>query len=229
MHSGQKKITFPKISKNQIMVILLIFCISTNCINFLAPFDSNQDSYHQNKISKLTISQEINYLIDIGFGYNYAAITAQNMINKLTIQNILDAANNNPKKTLLVIRDNNGEDIGFNWKKARYFLEEYDLYYLFDEENTDLENMAYAWHAHDGGYSVSTSKNMEIHVNSLVNRIIWVMDDESNFYNEVNNKFNLNEISLNKGMDIFYSDLEEDLDIQIGKFIFQKGDKTKID
>ncbi|MCK9150695.1 hypothetical protein [Methanobacterium alcaliphilum] len=224
MGTVKKKTNFSGISKNKVMTVILIFCISINCINFLSSFNSNQNSGHEIKISKITISQEITYLIDIGFGYNYAVVNAQNLLNRLTIQNILNAAHNNPKKSLLVIKDTDQDTMGFNWKSATYFLPEYDIYYLFDEENTDLENMAYAWHTHDGGYSVSASKKMKINVNCEVNKIIWVMDGESDFFSEVKNQLNLNEISLHKGMNIYYSNIgQKDMDAKIGKFIFQKS------
>ena len=34
-----------------------------------------------------------------------------------------------------VLRDITREDEGFNWRKAMYYLPNYDVYYLFDQEN----------------------------------------------------------------------------------------------
>jgi hypothetical protein len=214
---------FPKFSKNQLAACLLILCILTNVVYFVFPFNLHEGGFWETQTDHMTTAQEINYLVDVGLVYSNAKITANDQNTRYNIQAILNISQSNPNSTLIVIRDITREDEGFNWRKAMYYLSEYNVYYLFDEENAGLDNQVSSWHGYEGKYNISFSSSLNIPVNPSVTRIIWIMDDESDFYKEVETKMGVNTINLANGLKVYYSDVGNDSwDIQISGFIFKK-------
>ena len=69
-------------------------------------------------------SQELWFDTDVGLIYNNAKISANDENTALHIQNILNISNSDPSGTIIVIRDINREDEGFNWRKAMRILDE---------------------------------------------------------------------------------------------------------
>jgi len=102
-----------------------------------------------------------------------------------------------------------------------YYLPDYDVYYLFDNENSGITGNVSVWHGKDHSYNISKANVEDIKLNSSTTKIVWVMSNETSFYQEVKDKFGVNEISLQNGMKLYYSYAEnQNSDIKISGFIF---------
>jgi hypothetical protein len=168
-------------------------------------------------------NQEIWFGIDIGLIYNNAKINANDENTQLHIENILNISNSDPESTVIVIRDITREDEGFNWRKAMYYLPGYEVYYLFDHENSGIDGNVSVWHGKDHSYNISKSSVEDIKLNSSTTKIIWVMSNETTFYQEVKDNFGVSRINLPNGMKLYYSYVgNQTSDIKISGFVFQR-------
>lgn len=215
-------IKFPKFSKNQFITSMLLLCIIANFIYFVFPINLHEGSIWETQVNQMTTAQEINYLIDVGFCYGNAKIIANDHNSLYNMQAIKNLSNASPDSTLIIIRDITREDEGFNWRKAMYYFPEHNVYYLFDEENAGMADQVSSWHAYNGNYNISMASLVNIPVNNSVTRIVWIMDDKSDFYQEVKTKLGIKTIYLANGLKVYYSDVTNlSEDIQISGFLFQ--------
>ncbi len=93
--------------------------------------------------------------LDVGFIYNNAKINANDENTQLHIQNMLKISNSDPSNTIILIRDINREYEGFNWRNAMYYLSGYDVYYLFNQENSGIKGKVSLWHGKNLSYTTS--------------------------------------------------------------------------
>ena len=168
-------------------------------------------------------SQELWFDVDVGLIYNNAKISANDKNTALHIQNILNISNSDPSSTIIVIRDINREDEGFNWRKAMYYLPGYDVYYLFDDENSGITGNVSMWHGKNNSYTTSEATTMDVPMNSSTTRIVWIMSNQTSFYQEVKKAVGVNSIELPNGLNIYYSQIgNQTSSFQISGFIFQR-------
>jgi hypothetical protein len=213
---------FPKISKKHALGFILLIYVISNTIYFVYPYNLHNDQIWETPTDKMETNQEIWFGIDIGLIYNNAKINANDENTQLHIENILNISNSDPESTVIVIRDITREDEGFNWRKAMYYLPGYEVYYLFDHENSGIDGNVSVWHGKDHSYNISKSSVEDIKLNSSTTKIIWVMSNETTFYQEVKDNFGVSRINLPNGMKLYCSYVgNQTSDIKISGFIFQ--------
>ncbi len=213
----------PKISINQILGFILLIYVISNTLYFVYPYDLHNGQIWETPTDKMGTNQKILFGIDVGLLYDHAKINANDENTQLHIKNILNISNSSPQSTIIVIRDINREDEGFNWRKAMYYLPDYDIYYLFDNENSGIKGKVSMWHGKDHNYNISKSHVLDVPLNSSTIKIVWIMSNQTSFYQEVRNKFGVNEIDLQNGMKLYYSYVgNQTSDIKVSDFIFQR-------
>lgn len=214
-------------AKSMCIIIILILYIFINSVYFFYPYNLNEETTWETQISNMNYSQKITLGIDLSFMYNNEkrVINDQNM--DLHIKNIMDISNFNPNTTQIVIRDIIREDQGFSWRKAMYYLPEYDIYYLFDSENSQLksakmkDNVSFSYGKMHLGSGVE-GNNLEIPIKPSTTKMVWIMDDKSQFYKELESQIEIKTIKLPNGLNIYYSDVENiTMPLKVGEFIFK--------
>ena len=214
---------FPKISTKHILGFILLIYVLSNTVYFVYPYNLHNGQIWETPIDKMETNQKVWFGIDVGLLYDNAKINANDENTRLHIENILKISNSDPQSTIIVIRDITREDEGFNWRKAMYYLPGYDVYYLFDHENSGIDGNVSVWHGKDHSYNISKSRVEDIKLNSSTTKIVWIMSNQTSFYREVKNNFGVSGINLSNGMKLYYSYVgNQTSDIKISGFIFQR-------
>jgi hypothetical protein len=163
------------------------------------------------------------FAINTGFMYNQEKIHANDLNTQLHIQNIVNLSGSDPDSTIVVIRDITREDEGFNWRKAMYYLPAYNVYYLFDFENSGITDQVSVWQGKNHTDVLTKSDVVEIPLNQSTTRIVWIMSNQSSFFKEVQANMGVKTIDLPNGLKIYYSDIRNDtLNLRVSGFIFKR-------
>lgn len=219
--SSDIHIKFPKASVKHVLGFILLIYVISNTIYFVYPYNLHNGQIWETPTDKMKTNQEIWFGIDVGLLYDYAKINANDENTQLHIEKILNISGSNPQSTIIVIRDITREDEGFNWRKAMYYLPGYDVYYLFDHENSGINGNVSVWHGKDHSYTISKAGVEDIKLNSSTTKIIWIMSNETSFYQEVKDKFGVSGIDLPNGMKLYYSNVgNQTSNVKISDFIF---------
>ena len=215
--------SFPKISARSFLVSILLIGVILNSVIFLYPYNLHQGELWETPQDNLTGSQKVLFEINAGFLFNNQKIMANDQNTKLHIDTITNLSQSDPNSTIIAIRDITREDEGFDWRKAMYYLPDYNVYYLFDHENSGITGNVSVWHGKNHTDDLSKSPQIEIPLNQSVRRIVWIMSDQSNFYNEVQSKAGLQTINLPNGLKIYYTDVGSGpVDLEVSGFIFKR-------
>jgi 4-amino-4-deoxy-L-arabinose transferase and related glycosyltransferases of PMT family len=221
--SSDMHLKIPKVSAKHILGIILLIYVVSNTLYFVYPCNLHNGQIWETPIDKMETNQEIWFGIDVGLLYDSAKINTNDENTQLHIEKILNISDSDPQSTIVVIRDINREDEGFNWRKAMYYLSDYDVYYLFDHENSGINGNVSVWHGKDHSYTVSKAEVEDIKLNSSTTKIVWVMSNETSFYQEVKDEFGVSEIDLPNGMKLYYSYVgNQTSDVKISGFVFQR-------
>ncbi|HEX3014671.1 MAG TPA: glycosyltransferase family 39 protein, partial [Methanobacterium sp.] len=221
--SSDIRLKFPRIDLKHILCFILLIYVISNTIYFVYPYNLHSDQIWETPADKMGTDQKIWFGIDVGLLYDSAKINTNDENTQLHIEKILNISDSDPQSTVIVIRDITREDEGFNWRKAMYYLSNYDVYYLFDHENSGIDGNVSVWHGKDHSYNISKDSAEYIKLNSSTTKIVWVMNNETSFYQEVKDRFGVNEINLSNGMKLYYSYVgNQTSDVQISGFIFER-------
>lgn len=222
--SHDLNITFPKISPRSFLVSLLLIAIIVNSIIYVYPYNLHQGEIWETPQDQIHGSEKIFFEINAGILYNNQKIKANDQNTNLHINTITNLSSSNPNNTIIVIRDITREDEGFNFRKAMYYLPEYNVYYLLDSENSHVTNNTVTeWHGQYHSYTITNAPVVTIPLNQSVQRIVWIMNDQSNFYQQVQSQVGVQTIKLPNGLNIYYSDVGSGpVNLQIGGFIFTR-------
>lgn len=221
--SDDLSLTFPKISPRSFLAALLLVGIIINSLIFIYPYNLHQGELWETPQDKLTGSQKILFGVNVGIMYNDQKISANDQNTQLHIDEITKLSFSNPNSSIVVIRDISREDEGFNWRKAMYYLPDYNVYYLFDFENSGITDKVSVWHGKNHTDDLIKATTVEIPLNQSVRRIIWIMSDQSSFYKEVQSKAEIQTITLPNGLKIYYSDVGDGpVNLQVSGFIFKR-------
>ncbi|BDZ67764.1 glycosyltransferase family 39 protein [Methanobacterium ferruginis] len=214
-------------SKRSVLSLILIVYILLNGIYFLYPYHLNEESTWETQVSNMNSSQKITLGLDMFFMYNNEKIIANDQNMELHLQTLENLSGSNPNNTQIIIRDIIREDQGFSWRKAMYQLPGSDVYYLLDGENSQLksnklQNQVSFSYGKNHTSNSSQSDVLEIPINSSAEKIVWIVDDRSEFFQELQSKIEVKTIKLSNGLNIYYSDIKDKkIDFQIGGFIFR--------
>ncbi|MBP2046980.1 protein O-mannosyl-transferase family [Methanobacterium aggregans] len=221
--SGFINIKFPEVSAKKVLASILVIYALLNAAYFIYPGDIHNGDTWETPMDKMSTTQEIWFDLDVGLIYNNAKISANDENTALHIQNILNISNSDPSSTIIIIRDITREDEGFNWRKAMYYLPGYDVYYLFNEENSGITANVSSWHGKNHSYTTSKAPTLDVPMNSSTTRIVWIMSNQTSFYQEVKSKVGVNSIKLPNGLNIYYSQIgNQTSNFQISGFIFRR-------
>jgi len=201
---------------------IIALYIILNTAYFIYPSDLHNGETWETPMDHMNISQSFWFDLDVGFTYNNAKILANDENTQVSIQNMLNISNSSPSNTIIVIRDITHEDEGFDWRKAMYYLPDYNVYYLLDQENSGLTNQVSLWGGKNHNYYTLESTSIYVPMNSSTTKIIWIMNNQTTFYQEVENELGVNQIPLPNGLNIYYSNIgNQTSNFQISNFIFQ--------
>lgn len=190
---------------------LLIIFVLINSIYFLYPSNLDVESTWETPMNIMDQNQKILLGIDILFLYNYEKIHKNDINTEYHIKTILNSSN--PQNSTIIIRDTLREDQGFSWRKAIYYLPQYDIYYISDDENSGLKSLKthnYFIISYGKDHKTNRFENetLDIPLNSSTKQIIWVMNDKTEFFNKVDSKLNITSFILPNGLKIYYSDIK---------------------
>ena len=194
-----------KIPSNKILIITLTLLIVTNTVYFLSPYNYNEEDVWETPFYGMTNNEKILWTLDIGFMYTNQKIRTNDEVTEIYINAIKKVPNSNPNNTILVIGDISRVNEGFSWRKAMYYFPEYDTYYLIQRENYIMN----PWHGINHTNYWSSSKIFEIPVNNSTEKVIWVVNDKSEYFKELNSQTKIKTINLDKGLKLYYSDLND--------------------
>ena len=105
-----------------------------------------------------------------------------------------------------------------------YYLPDYNVYYLLGSENSHItNNTVTVWHGQYNNYNITYAPVVDIPLNQSVKQIIWVMSNQTNFYQEVQSQVGVQTISLPNGLNIYYSNIGSGpVNLQIGGYVFTR-------
>lgn len=215
--------TFPRFSIRSIFLALLAIGVIINSFIYLYPYDLHQKDLWETSQGDLTGQEKAFFYVNIGLMYTQEKIVNNDENTMLHIETINNLSNYDPDSTIIVIRDITREDEGFNWRKAMYYLPDYDVYYLFDSENSVNINNVTVWLGKNHSDQKFENQTVEIKLNQSVKRIVWIMNNQTTFYDEVKLNGNLHSIQLSNGLKIYYTDIDSGpVNIKISNFIFKR-------
>jgi len=215
------------LSKRSVLSLILIIYILLNSVYFLYPYNLNEESTWETQINNMNSSQKIILGLDMFFMYNNEKIVISDQNMEYHLQTIENLSGSNPNNTQIIIRDIIREDQGFSWRKVMYQLPESDVYYLFDRENSQLKsnklnNQVSFSYGKNHTSNNSQSDVLEIPINPSTEKMVWIIDDRSQFFHELQSKIEIKTIKLPNGLNIYYSDIKgKKIDFQVGGFIFK--------
>ena len=215
------------ISSGKVVSALIIIYVLLNSVYFLYPYNLNEESTWETQIDHMNTTEKMILGLDMLFMYNQEKITINDQNTEWHLEVIGNLSQNRPQSTQIIIRDIIREDQGFSWRKAMYALPEYSVYYLFDSGNSQLKsnklnNQVSAYYGKNHTFTISQSSALEIPINSSTERIVWIMDNRSPFFQELQSQLEIKTIHLPNGLNIYYSEVKgKKLDFEVGGFEFK--------
>lgn len=211
---------FKGLSASKILLILLSISILINSIYFAFPYGYNEDNVWETPFYGMSINEKIMWGIDIGFMYNFQKIRTNDKITQIYLNSIRKIPDANPDNTIIVVGDISRVNEGFSWRKAMYYLPQYNIYYLIQRENYIIN----PWYGKNHTNQWNKSKIFEIPVNRSTEKVIWIINDKSTYYKQLQKQSEIKTINLDDGLKIYYSDVK-DKKPKDNKFVFNLDSK----
>ena len=209
-----------KLSSKSILIILIAAYVVINSVYFLYPYNLHSETTWETSMNNMNQTQKITLGLDMLFMYNYEKIH----INDESMEQHLDMIKkiSNSNNSIIVIRDILREDEGFSWRKAMYYLPDYNVYYLLDSEDSQFKTSKETGNNIELLYGKNHSSNetsdntietpvtntVDIPTNSHTEQIIWIMNNQTEFFKEIESKNKLYAINLFEGLKIYYFDVQ---------------------
>jgi hypothetical protein len=215
------------ISPGKVVSAIIIIYVLLNSVYFLYHYNLNEESTWETQIDHMNTTEKMILGLDMLFMYNQEKITINDQNTEWHLEVIGNLSQNRPQSTQIIIRDIIREDQGFSWRKAMYALPEYSVYYLFDSSNSQLKSnklnsQVSAYYGKNHTFTISQSSALEIPINSSTERIVWIMDNQSPFFQELQSQLEIKTIHLPNGLNIYYSEVKgKKLDFEVGGFEFK--------
>jgi hypothetical protein len=197
-------------SSRSVLYCLLALFIFLNSLYFIYPSNINYESTWETPVSLMDENQKFMLSLDLLFVYNYEKIHKNDINTEYHIKTILN--NSDPQKSIIIIRDILREDQGFSWRKAMYYLPQYDIYYVMDDEDSQLKSLKTSNNliiSHGKTHKSNGFQNetLQIPLDSSTTQIIWVMNNNTEFFNKLNSKLNITSVTLPNSMKIYFSEI----------------------
>lgn len=197
------------LSSKSILAILIAVYVLINSVYFIYPYDLHSEITWETSIGDMNQTQKITLGLDMLFMYNYDEIYTNDRNMNLTLNAIANISR--PENSIIVIRDILREDKGFSWRKAMYYIPEYNTYYILDDGDSQFKSTKTGGNTlitQANNHTIAKITNSEIPLNYSTERIIWVMSDKTEFFKEVGSETKINCISLPNGLKIYYSNIQ---------------------
>lgn len=119
----------------------------------------------------------------------------------------------NSSDTLIFMDD---ED---NWRKIMYYFPNYETYSYYSRISAGTTFVGLR-HYKNYKSGFSESNVLEVHINSSTNKILWLIDNDTQFFKFLKSKIKIHTLILPDGHEVYYSDVKNDTKFQIYMFNF---------
>jgi 4-amino-4-deoxy-L-arabinose transferase-like glycosyltransferase len=189
-------------SPRKLLAIVLAVIIIFNSAFFLFPYNMNEEKLWETPLSSMNAYEGILWGIDTSFMYNYEKISSDDHSTKVYLDAISKVPSSNENNTIIVIGEINRGNEGFNWRKAMYYLPDYQIYYLIEADHF----ITSPWYGQNHTNEWSSSNLFKIRLNNSTRKIIWIISDQSIYFPQITSQMNVKTINLADGRKIYYSD-----------------------
>lgn len=185
--------------------IVLLLMVVFNSTFFLFPYSINEENLWETPVNTLTPSEGILWGIDTSFIYSNEKINSNDHSTAVYLDAISKIPGSNSSNTIIVIGEINRGNEGFNWRKAMYYLPNYQIYYLIEAEKF----IKSPWYGYNHTNQWAEGNVFKISLNKSTEKIIWIISDKSNYFPQIESQIDIKTINLADGKKIYYSDLKE--------------------
>lgn len=207
---------YNRYSPQKWLAIVLTIIIIFNSAFFLFPYNMNEENLWETPISSMDIYQGVLWGIDTSLMYNNEKINSNDHSTKIYLDAISKVPDSNSNNTIIVIGEINRGNEGFSWRKAMYYLPNYQIYYLIEAENF----ITSPWYGENHTNRWLDSNVFKINVNKSTEKIIWIISDKSAYYPQITSQIKIKTINLSDGKKIYYSDIKDN-QIKNNQLVFQ--------
>lgn len=120
-----------------------------------------------------------------------------------------------PEDTLIIVDDQG------NYRKIMYYFPDREIYCYFSYFSNGSMNKGLLHHNNCKSYQLE-SKNLEINMNSSTSKILWLVDYDSEFFQQIQSKIEIKTVILPDGRKVYYSDVNDKTYFEIFGFIFRR-------
>jgi hypothetical protein len=143
---------------------------------------------------------------------NYSNIKLQDNEN-LYVNESLEAFN--PENTLVMFQG------GTDWRKSMYYYPNYQtyLFYQYNSSGTTLLHLNHYKNNEIGSYD---GMDYIIHINSSTDNVVWIVDENSEFFKQLQSKIGVKTMLLPDGYLLYYSKVKNNTNFTIDNVTFIK-------
>ena len=199
---------FKRYSPKKCLTIVLSLVILFNIAYFTVPYNINEEKLWETPISdlgSLSVQDKVLWVLDMGFMSTHEKINADDQSTQTYLNAISQVPGSNSSNTIIVMGEITRENEGFNWRKAMYYLPDYQIYYLIEADHFITSE----WYAKNHTNTWLASNIFKIPVNSSTQKIIWVISNQSTYFPQITSQIPVKTIDLSDGLKLYYSDVNE--------------------
>jgi 4-amino-4-deoxy-L-arabinose transferase and related glycosyltransferases of PMT family len=194
---------FKQYSPQKWIAIVLSLAIIFNAAYFLAPYPVNEETLWEKPINDLSAVDGVIWGLDTGLIFTNQKINSNDEATQEYLNAISQVPDSNPNNTIIAIGEITRTNEGFSWRKAMYYLPDYQIYYLIEADHF----ITSPWYAKNHTNTWLASNIFKIKVNSSTQKIIWIVSNQSNYFPQITSKIAVKTINLPDGQKLYYSDV----------------------
>ena len=194
---------FKQYSPQKWIAIVLSLVIIFNTAYFLAPYPVNEETLWEKPINDLSAVDGVIWGIDTGLIFTNQKINSNDEATQEYLNAISQVPDSNPNNTIIAIGEITRTNEGFSWRKAMYYLPDYQIYYLIEADHF----ITSPWYAKNHTNTWLASNIFKIKVNNSTQKIIWIVSNQSNYFPQITSKIAVKTINLPDGQKLYYSDV----------------------
>ena len=194
---------FKQHSPQKWIAIVLSLAIIFNTAYFLAPYPINEETLWEKPINDLSAADGVIWGIDTGLIFTNQKINSNDEATQEYLNAISQVPDSNPNNTIIAIGEITRTNEGFSWRKAMYYLPDYQIYYLIEADHF----ITSPWYAKNHTNTWLASNIFKIKINNSTQKIIWIVSNQSNYFPQITSKLPVKTINLPDGQKLYYSDV----------------------
>ncbi len=196
---------FERYSPRKWITIVLSLVILFNAVYFVFPYHIDEEKIWETPINDLGTYNGILFGVNEAFMTTYEKLVANDHSTQTYLDAISKVPGSNSNNTIVVIGEITRENEGFNWRKAIYYLPDYQIYYLIEANHF----ITSPWYGKNHTSTWLPSNVFKIKVNSSTQKIIWIISDKSAYFPQITSQIQVKTIDLPDGRKLYYSDIKE--------------------